>query len=246
MNQKVIIIGGSSGLGRALAVRFALAGDTVGVLARREHLLDELAQQFPGKIFCRKADIADEYSVEWLRELIALLQGANIIILAASVIHFNPDLANGPESETIDINVKGFTRVSAYAWDYFKKQGGGQLVGISSIAAARGNKQAPAYHASKAYQSVYLESLRVKAKKEKNNIRITELVPGYLQTAMGKGDRVFWSSTAERAAGMAYRAIRRKRNRAFIPKRWWWVYHIQRLLPTFIYDWVVNGNWKTR
>lgn len=246
MNPKILIVGGSSGLGRQLAISYARSGSVVGVLARREHLLDELAREYPGRIFTRKADIAGDACIPALRELITAMSGMDIIIITAAVIHFNQELAAQPENETVSVNVQGFTHIITFAWEYFKSKGSGQIVGITSIAAARGNKLAPAYHASKSYQSVYLEGLRVKAAKEKNKIAITELVPGYIRTAMGRGERMFWVSSVEKAARLARRSISKKRKRAFLPKRWWWVYHFQRLLPTFIYDWVVNGNWKTK
>jgi short-subunit dehydrogenase len=246
MSQKILIIGASSGLGRELALLYAQNGCRVAVMARREGLLKELHQQFPATIIVKRADIADENISQHIAEAIHELNGLDTIILAASIIQFNHDLSAEPENETVSINVSGFTRIITAAWKYFSEKGGGHIVGITSIAAARGNKIAPAYHASKSFQSIYLESLRVKAKHAKNNIAVTELVPGYMHTAMGKGDRMFWVITVEKAARRAIRAIDKKRKRVFIPKRWWWVYHIQRLLPIFIYDWIVNGNWKLK
>ena len=246
MSKKILIVGGSSGLGRELAKLYASEGYEVGVIGRRENLLTELEQLFSGKIFIKKADITDETISSSLNEMIIKLNGVEIIILAASVIQLNNNLLTDPERETIDINVKGYTRVLNFAWQYFKEKGKGQIVGITSLAAARGNKVAPAYHASKAFQSIYLESLRVKAKYEKNEIIITELIPGYIDTAMGKGDRMFWIASLGKAAREAKRAIDKKKSRAFITKRWWFVYHVLRLLPAFIYDWIVNGSWTLK
>jgi short-subunit dehydrogenase len=239
MNKKVLIVGGSSGLGRQLAVHYAQQGASVGVLARRGQLLNELKNDWPA-IIIQQADIADDSISHELGKMIAALKGLDILIIAASVIHFNKELSHEGEDQTVSINVKGFTKIVDTAWPYLKSCGGGQIVGVTSIAAVRGNKLAPAYHASKAYQSVYLESLRVKAKHEKNNISITELVPGYMKTAMGKGEHMFWVSSVEKAARQSASAINRKSSRAFITKRWWFIWHIQRLLPTFIYDWLMN------
>ncbi len=246
MTKKILIVGGSSGLGSQLAILYARHHCDGAVIARREHLLTELREQFPDRIITKRADIADETIGDTIRETIQTLKGADIVIIAASIIQLNDSLKAGPEDETVAVNVKGFTKVANVAWDYFKSKGEGHIAGITSVAAARGNKLAPAYHASKAFQSIYLEGLRVKAKHEKNKITVTELIPGYINTAMGKGDRLFWVASVEKAARQAQRAIGKKRKRAFITKRWWWVYHIQRVLPIFIYDWVVNGNWKLK
>jgi short-subunit dehydrogenase len=243
--SKIIIIGGSSGLGREMAAQYARSGHTVAVLARRGQLLTELKFEHPS-IIIEQADISSDSIVETLGKLIGKLNGLDIIVIAASVIRFNTELNSVPESETISINVIGFTSVVHTAWQYFKSTGGGQIVGVTSIAAARGNKLAPAYHASKSYQSSYLESLRVKSRFEKTQIVVTELVPGYMDTAMGKGDRLFWVTPVKKAARQSIRAIRRKRKKVFISKRWWMVYHVQRLLPIFIYDWIVNTRWTMK
>lgn len=246
MSKKVLIVGASSGLGRRLAELYASEGWKVGALARRENLLTELQQLFPGKIFIKKADVADENISQFIKELIETLNGIDIIIIAASIIRFNNDLQAEPEKETIAINVKGYTNVLNTAWQYFKEKGMGHIVGITSIAAARGNKIAPAYHASKSFQSIYLESLRIKAKHEKNGVVVTELTPGYINTEMGKGERMFWVASLDKAARQAKKAIEKKKSRVFITKRWWFIYHIQRFLPIFIYDSVVNGSWKLK
>lgn len=246
MSKKIIIIGGSSGLGRRLAELYAVEGCTVGVIARRNNLLDELEQLNPGRIHCQKADIAGENIDQHIRKLITLMGGVDVVIIAASVINFNNTLSLKPELETTDINVTGFIKVVTIFWQYFIEKGNGQIVGVSSIAAARGNKEAPAYHASKAFQSIYLESLRVKSKSEKVNITITELIPGYIDTAMGKGDRMFWVASPDKAARQSKKAIEKKKGRAFITKRWWLIFHLQRLLPIFIYDSIVNGSWKLK
>src|ERR1043165_7391866 len=108
------------------------------------------------------------------------MNGAHVIVISASIVEFNESLLPDHEIKTVETNIKGFTNVINFAWHYFINKGGGQIVAITSIAAARGNKSAPAYNASKAFQSHYTEGLRLKAVKEKNKIIITELIPGYI------------------------------------------------------------------
>lgn len=246
MSPNILIIGGTSGLGRELAVLYAKDGCRVGIMGRREILLREIQQQFPENIIITKADITDENIGEQVDTLINTLDGIDILILAASIVEFNHELNYAPEKKTIATNVDGYVKAINAAWHYFKQKGKGHIVGITSIAAARGNKTAPAYHASKSFQSIYLESLRIKARHDKNNIIVTELVPGYIDTAMARGDRLFWVATVAKAASQSKKAIAMKKARAFITKRWWFVYHIQRLLPIFIYDRLMNGTWKLK
>lgn len=246
MSNNILVIGGTSGLGKELSILYAKKGCQVGIIGRRENLLLEIQQQFPGNIKICKADINDENIGEQVTTLINAMNGIDTLIITAAIVELNNDLGHAPEMKTISTNVNGFTNVIITAWHYFLQKGQGHIIGVTSIAAARGNKNAPAYHASKSFQSSYLESLRVKAKHDKNNISVTELIPGYIDTAMGKGDRVFWIATVEKAARQSMKAISRKKARAFITKRWWFVYHIQRLLPIFIYDRLMNGSWKLK
>ena len=241
MQKKILIVGGSTGLGRKLAELYVADDCRVGIVGRRGALLSEIRQKFPEHVTVLIADISDENIGEQVRGLVNEMGGVDLFIITASIIEFNNDLLDELERKTIDVNVKGFVQVINSAWHYFKQKGRGHIAGVTSIAAARGNKLAPAYHASKAFQSRYLESLRIKAKHEKNNIIITELVPGYMNTAMGKGDRMFWVAPVEKAARQSKKAIQNKKARAFITKRWWLMYQVYRFLPSFIYERIINS-----
>ena len=246
MSKKIIIVGATSGLGKKLAELYGEEGCQLGLIGRRETLLKEIETKYPGQVKFKSADIKEADISTHINELIREMNGADIIIITASVVHFNTSLSPEPEINTILINVKGYVQVLNAAWHYFKQKGSGHIVGVTSIAAARGNKIVPAYHASKAFQSSYLESLRIKSKYEKNNIIVTELIPGYIDTGMGKGDRLFWVSSVEKAARLSKKAIAAKKARAFIPGKWGIVYRIQKFLPTFIYDKLINGSWKLK
>jgi len=246
MRKNVLIIGASSGLGKELALQYATDGWKVGVLARRTSLLLELSKLFPTTLLTQQGDISSPEIDTQLQTISSAMEKIDLIIVCASVVHMDTDIGSGKEAETIAINVQGYATVLQFAWNYFIKSGKGQIVGITSIAAARGNRNAPAYCASKAFQSNYLEGLRMRAKFENNAITVTELLPGYIDTDMAKGERIFWITTASKAALLCIKAISRQRARAFIPGKWRIVFTIQRFLPIFIYDKLLNGSWKFR
>ncbi|HEY0580114.1 MAG TPA: hypothetical protein VGC75_05355, partial [Candidatus Nitrosocosmicus sp.] len=79
-----------------------------------------------------------------------------------------------------------------------------------------------------------------------NNIHITELIPGYLDTQMAKGDRLFWVAGLPRAAKQAKEAIDNKKERAFITRRWKIIFLIYKFLPSFIYTYLINSKIKLR
>lgn len=113
----------------------------------------------------------------------------------------------------------------------FKKQGHGHLVNISSIASHLGSGHAPSYNASKAFQVIYLEGLRLNADKSRLPIHVTDIRPGFVDTEMAKGSKLFWLATPEKAAAQIATAIRRKRRVAYVTRRWILMAWILRCLP---------------
>ena len=84
--------------------------------------------------------------------------------------------------------------------EHFQNRRAGHLVGISSIAALRGNPEAPAYGASKAFMSNYLQGLRHRFAKQRLPIVVTDVQPGFVDTAMAKADHKFWVASPQKAA----------------------------------------------
>lgn len=241
MNRKILIIGGTSGLGRKLAELYCKENCLVGILGRRKALLQEFAKLYPNQAKICHADISSEDAEQRISDFIDEMGGFDIFICTASVIHFNNEMDLKTELDTLATNINGFTKSIQAAYKYCKKNNKGQIVIVTSVAAGRGNKTAPAYNASKAFQSSYTEGIRLKIKSEKINASVTEIIPGYMDTGMAKGDRLFWMASIEKAAQQTKRAIEKKKRRAFITKRWWLIYQAYRLMPSFIYDRLINS-----
>src|ERR1035437_1782768 len=142
---------------------------------------------------------------------------------------------NIPHLQTLIQNVDGFVEIICYAFNYLVNQGYGQIACTSSIASTRGNSMAPAYSASKAFESIYMEGLYYKAKKLKKNIVITDIQPGFVDTGLAKGNGKFWIATPQKAAMQMYQAIKKKRKRAYITKRWWIIATLLKWMPDFLY-----------
>jgi short-subunit dehydrogenase len=245
MNPKaILIVGGTSGIGRALCELYCKEGMKVGVIGRRENLLAELKNLYPDNIETFSYDISNCNCAHDISDFINQLGGIEILILAASVVNFNRDLSYEKEKKTIDINVSGFTGVINAAYHYFRNKPSGQIIAITSIAAARGNKTAPAYNSSKAFQSSYIEGIRLKMLQENKKIKITEIIPGYVNTAMAKGERLFWVSSLHKAAMQIKKAIDNQSIRVFVTKRWRWVYLAYKYLPHSVYSYLINSKVK--
>jgi short-subunit dehydrogenase len=149
--KKAIVIGASSGIGRELSKILQKNQYAVGVMARRVHLLEELADNH---VLVEQIDVSEVDSAKnKLKNLIEKMGGVDLVVISAGTGHLNDELDWTLENEVIKTNVTGFTAMANVAIKHFIEKGSGHLVGISSIAALRGGRHAPAYNASKAYES---------------------------------------------------------------------------------------------
>lgn len=233
--QKVIVIGATSGMGRGLAALYADKGSRVGIVGRRENLLRELYLQHTDRYIYKIGDVTHSSVNGLLDTLYQELDGLDLLIISAGAGEENMQLEYKLEEPAIYTNVVGFTNIIDWGYKIFEKQGKGHLVVISSIAGIRGSGGAPAYNASKAYQINYTEGLRQKAFKQRLPIAITDVRPGFVDTAMAKGDGLFWVAPLDKAVRQIYQAILKKKKIVYVSKRWRYVALLLRLIPTSVY-----------
>jgi short-subunit dehydrogenase len=235
--KKAIVIGASSGIGRELAKILSENGYTVGLMARRSHLLNELRNEIKGEVHVQEIDAADTgTAMGILASFIEKMGGTNLVVISAGTGDINDDLNWHIENETIRTNVNGFAALANVAIHHFIENGCGHLVGISSIAALRGGRVSPAYNASKAFESNYMEGLRQKIRGLRLPITITDIKPGFVKTALAKGEGIFWAAPAEKAAMQIYDAIKRKQSNAYITRRWRFIAWLLKAIPARIYE----------
>jgi short-subunit dehydrogenase len=235
--KKAIIIGATSGIGEGLAKILTDNKYKVGITGRRTELLETLKSQKPQDYFISSFDVSDtEIIDEKLSALVSELGGLDLFVLCSGTGDLNEMLDFSIEKRTIDTNVLGFTCVANWAFNYFDKQQSGHLVAISSVAGLRGNGIAPSYSASKAYQINYLEGLRQKACKLKTQILITDIRPGFVDTAMAKGEGQFWVAPVDKASKQIFNAIQKKKKVVYLTKRWQLIGFVLKRIPRLIYD----------
>lgn len=233
--KKAIVVGATSGIGKELARILSQHGYILGITGRRIHLLEELQAELPTRSVVRHMDISDpSTSMESLEGLISELGGVDLFVMNAGTGSVDPELPWNQEKETIDVNVAGFTAMVNVAYHHFVRQGSGHLVGISSVAAIRGGGS-PAYNASKAYMSNYLQGLRYRIAKLGLPIAVTDIQPGFVDTPMAKGEGLFWVASPQKAARQIFEAIKKRRKHAYITKRWRVVGWALKAMPDCIY-----------
>lgn len=234
--KKAVIIGASSGIGAELAKQLSADYHIIGLAARRTALLEQLAAELNIKTHIVPMDVSrTEEAQKRLQSLIDEMGGVDLAVICAGTGYLNPELNWNLEQQTIDVNVKGFTCLADVFFRYFTERGEGQLVGISSVAALRGSGSCPAYNASKAYVSSYLEGLRVKAKHISSRITVTDIKPGFVDTPMAQGEGLFWVASAQEAARQICRLIRRRKAHGYVTKRWRIVAWVLKLMPGRLY-----------
>ena len=226
--MNIIVIGATSGIGKALFERYVSEGNRVGIVGRRSHLLEELRQKHPANTVAVTADITKLEETEELQDI-------DLAIVCSGTGDINATLDYAVERPTIDTNVVGWTFVIDSLYHIFEKQGHGHLAAITSIGGLRGEPMAPAYSATKAYQINYMESLRKKAFKARNQILVTDIRPGLVDTAMAKGDGLFWVMPVEKVARQICSAIRKKKSKVYVTKRWHILAIINKNLPFALY-----------
>ena len=215
--KKIIIIGATSGIGRGLAEAYSQEDYLIGITGRRENLLKEVCTQDKDKLFYQVCDITDtQAAISSLETLTQKMGGMDILIICAGTGELNPELSYQLEEPTLLTNVIGFTNIADWGFRYFERQKSGHLVTISSVGGTRGSGIAPAYNASKA-------------------IYTTDIRPGFVDTAMAKGEGLFWVTPVDKAVKQIKKAISKKKKVAFISKRWRYVTILFRLLPSAIY-----------
>jgi short-subunit dehydrogenase len=237
-SRTAVIIGASSGIGEALAHQLNRDGWRLGLLARRLDRLEALRQTLAPETVVRRIDVTQDDAAAIVDEVLDELGGVDLVIISAGAGHNNRDLNVELDVDTVTVNVLGFMKTAQVAVRHFLRHGRGHLVGISSIAALRGNGAGAAYAASKAFQSAYLDGLRDLARQSGLPIAVTEVQPGAVDTAMLKTERPLptvarWLlvSSPAVAARQIIRAVRKRTKHAYITRRYALVALILKLLP---------------
>lgn len=233
MAKNALIFGATSGIGRELAKLLVNDGYYVLITGRRLERLQEIQNENPALYKVRQHDITDVAdSDSFFKELPTIFDTVDLIIHNSGIMQPNFNLEWEKDLPTLETNVIGATKIYQLAYNYFKQQGYGHLVGITSVASIRGNRQVAAYHASKGFQSSYMESLWMKAKRTKKaKIDITNILPGYVDTDIIKGE-TFWMAPLDKATRQIYTAIKKKKRKAYITKRWALVAFLLKIAPT--------------
>jgi len=237
--KRAIVIGASSGIGQEVSRLLIAGGYSVGVAARRISFLEEFKSKYPDKVVAKQLDITADNAPEVLSSLIDELGGMDLFFLASGVGKQNRSLDLGLDLQTLNTNVLGFTRMVVSAFDYFKNRnnGVGHIAVISSIAGTKGLGVATSYSASKRFQNTYIQGLAQLIKIEKLNIKLTDIKPGFVDTALLNDEHHYpMKLKPDYVAKKIVRALAARRRSLVIDWKYALLVFAWKLLPSCIWE----------
>ena len=240
--RKIWITGASSGIGKALALKFAKENWQVAISARRKKLLDELAQN--ENIFSFPLDVTDDDLVKTsFTNILNQFKNLDLCVFCSGA--YDPKLEKEVNKEQIkkimNINFFGVLNCIKAVEEYFKNRKEGHISVVSSVAAYRGLPNSSGYGPSKAALTNLTESLYFDFKK--HNVRISLISPGFIKTPLTNQntfDMPFIKSP-EFAANKIYNGLTKGNSfEIHFPKELTLLLKFLRILPYSIYLFLIN------
>jgi NAD(P)-dependent dehydrogenase (short-subunit alcohol dehydrogenase family) len=236
LNGKVAwVVGGSSGIGAAVARELVSRGATVAISARRTELLHDIAG---GEMLVLPADVTDAASVAAAAARVWQELGPiDLAVLSAG--YWKPmdpaDWDTDVFDQHVRVNLTGMSNAIAAVLPGMLQRHLGVIAGVASVAGYRGLAGAEAYGATKAAQINLLESLRVHI--ARTGVHVTTICPGFVRTGLTAGNRfpMPFIIDADQAARSICDGLERERTEIVFPARMALLMKAVRLVPVRIW-----------
>ena len=179
--RRVVVMGGSRGIGRATAIAFAQAGAAIALCARTAPALEATRAEIAAlgvPVYAATADLADPAAIaHFIPEAAAALGGINVLVNNASGFGRTDDEESWAASIAVDL--MAIIRATAAALPWLERASDGAIVNVASISAMRATKRNPAYGAIKAAAIHYTASqARTLAAR---GLRVNAVAPGSIE-----------------------------------------------------------------
>ena len=220
--KHILITGGSSGIGEALALEYATPGVHLFLTGRNIERLKSVAQRCESKgaeVTTKVIDVADRFAMtNWLLDLDT--ETPLDLVIANAGIYMGTSNENDGEEKIRDIfavNLAGVLNTIHPIIDRMKERRGGQVALVASIAAFRGLPGSPAYSASKAAVKSYGEGLRPRL--ARHNIGVSVILPGFVRSRITDQNRFAmpFFMEADKAAKVIRKGLTRNKARIAFP-----------------------------
>ena len=248
MNNKTIwITGASSGIGKALAIKFSKEGWNVAISAIRQNLLEEIAKSNKN-IYPFSLDVTDNEKCKLVFENVKKKLGDVNISFFCTGIH-------DPESERklnlekirkiIEVNFFGTVNSINAVYNYYKDKKSGQISIVSSVAGYRGLPAGGAYCSSKSALTTFAESLYFDLKRY--NVRVSVVHPGFIKTPMTDQNNFMMPmiKSADFAAEKIFKGLTQSNSfEIHFPKQFPFIMKILKIMPNWLYLKLVKKGMK--
>ncbi len=249
----VFITGASSGIGQALAARYAKAGWRLALSARRVGELESWARSQglgPERCIAYAADVQQIDSIVGAGQRCIAAQGVPDVVIASAGVSVGMDTEVREDLDMMrdmfELNNVGTAATFHPFLAAMRVRGSGALVGIASVSAIRGLPGHGAYCASKAAVVAYCESLRGECRG--SGVKIVTIVPGYVATPLTAGNTygMPFKLNADEFAERAFRAIDAGVSYRVIPWQMGVIAKLMRLLPNPLFDKLFAGRGRKK
>jgi short-subunit dehydrogenase len=218
--KRILVIGATSGIGRALVEEGRKRGYEMIAAGRRQALLEEIG----GETLLLDVTADDALA------RIEAVHADTVIFNAGFGIHSR--LLSWDFTETaLQLNVIAFEKVAQWAYTHCET-----FVATASIAGLRGLENTNGYAPSKAYMINAMEGYRRKSRHEKGRCHYITLLPGFVDTAMGQASR-FWRCSTKEAAFVIIKGLERRQSVIYVTRRWALIaFLLRHLLPRWLFE----------
>ena len=247
MTKKIWITGASSGIGRALAIKFSKEGWHVAASARRESLLNDLNKN-NSNIHSFPLDVKDEKSVKNIfQNIIEKFETLDICVFATGI--HDPEAEKKLSSEKIreimETNFFGTLNCIMAVNSFFREKKNGHIAIVSSVAGYRGLPAASGYCASKAALTSLAESLYFDFKRK--NVKVSLISPGFIKTPLtdkNKFPMPMIRSPEYAAEKIFIGLIKRNTFEIHFPKSFTMFVKLLKIMPNWLFFWLVQKGIK--
>jgi len=239
----VFLTGASSGIGEGIALALAKKGATLGLLARREELLKDLAvrcEAAGGAARVFAADVTDYDAVRSAADALRNEFGFIDVLIANAGIGGNSSDTRALQPQAVktlvDINFLGAAYSVHAVLPEMLERGSGHLVAVSSLAGLRGLPLSAAYSGSKAGMAAFFESVRIDV--QDRGVAVTIIYPGFIKTPLtsGREARMPFIMELDDAVPHFIRAIESRKKFAYFPWQLASVARLGKFFPAWLYD----------
>ena len=240
--KKVWVTGASSGIGKAVAEKFASENWKVAISARRTDILDEIAKN--QNIFAYPMDVTNQNQTEeTFSKILKDFGDLDLCIFSSGTYERKSEKGLNVDNikKVMEVNFLGVVGCVKTVQEYFQNKKNGHISIVSSPVGYRGLPKSSGYTASKASLNNFTQGIYFDFKKF--NVRVTLISPGFIKTALTDKNEFkmpFLKDTSYAAEKIYDGLINKKGFEIIFPPQIAFIYKIFQILPNKVYNYLIN------